>query len=283
MLTRVHLTKLHFTNGAHTIEFELNGQSYTVDARFVLANFGANVLAKLLEQPYEPDATHEGSVLKINMLQQRLPRLRAMQHPVSEAFCGTFHIDEGYDQMKASYEQAAQKRLPHKIPCEMYCHTLTDNSILSPELRARGFHTLTLFALDTPARLFDAENDSVRQEATRKCLDGLNNYLAEPIENCLARARDGEPCLEAKTPLDIEQELGHYRGNIFHRALTFPFAETAETAGTWGVETEFQNVFFCGSSARRGGAVSGIPGHNAAMKVLETLKGLRTVGLTAAA
>jgi phytoene dehydrogenase-like protein len=29
-------------------------------------------------------------------------------------------------------------------------------------------------------------------------------------------------------------------------------------------------VFLCGSSAHRGGAVSGIPGHNAAMKVLET-------------
>jgi len=31
-------------------------------------------------------------------------------------------------------------------------------------------------------------------------------------------------------------------------------------------------VFFCGSSAMRGGAVSGIPGHNAAMKVLEIVK-----------
>jgi len=28
-------------------------------------------------------------------------------------------------------------------------------------------------------------------------------------------------------------------------------------------------VFFCGSSACRGGAVSGIPGHNAAMKILK--------------
>jgi phytoene dehydrogenase-like protein len=154
----------------------------------------------------------------------------------------------------------------------MYCHTLTDNSILSPDLRARGFHTLTLFALDTPARLFDADNDGVRQQATRKCLDGLNNYLDEPIEDCLARAHNGEPCLEAKSPLDIEHELGHYRGNIFHGALTFPFAETSDAVGTWGVETEFPNVFICGSSAHRGGAISGIPGHNAAMKVLEIFK-----------
>jgi phytoene dehydrogenase-like protein len=279
LLTRIRLKQLHFTNGAHSVEFESDEKSHTVDTRFVLINFGTNVLAKFLKKTYRADATHEGSVLKINMLLQRLPRLRASQYPVPDAFCGTFHIDEGYEQMKTSYQQAAQKRLPNKIPCEMYCHTLTDNSILSPELRSRGFHTLTLFGLDTPARLFDADNDSMRQQATRNCLDGLNSYLAEPIEDCLARAHDGEPCLEAKTPLDIEQELGHYRGNIFHSALTFPFAETREAAGTWGVETEFPNVFICGSSARRGGAVSGIPGHNAAMKVLEVLKG--TGNLTA--
>lgn len=280
MLTRIELRKLHFTNGTHSIEFESEEKSNTVDARFVLVNFGQNVLAKLLNKPFPRDNsftghatrnTHEGSVLKLNMLLQRLPRLRASQIPVADAFCGTFHIDEGYEQMNASYQQAAQNRLPDKIPCEMYCHTLTDDSILSPNLRARGFHTLTLFALDTPARLFDADNESARRQATRKCLDGLNNYILDPIQDCLAPSRDGEPCLEAKTPLDIEHELGHYRGNIFHGALTFPFAETAENVGTWGVETEFPNVFICGSSARRGGAVSGIPGHNAAMKVLEII------------
>src|SRR5436190_3610190 len=283
MLTHIRLQQLHFTDGVHSVELESDGQTHTVDARFVLVNFGRNILAKLLKKPYQPDATHEGSVLKINMLLQRLPRLRASQYSVSDAFCGTFHIDEAYEQMKTSYQQAAQNHLPDKIPCEMYCHTLTDSSVLSPDLRARGFHTLTLFALDTPARLFDADNNAVRHEATRKCLDGLNSYLAEPIEDCLARAHNGEPCLEAKTPLDIEQELGHYRGNIFHGALSFPFAETSDAIETWGVETEFPNVFICGASARRGGAVSGIPGHNAAMKVLETLRKTTSVRAKAAA
>ena len=59
-----------------------------------------------------------------------------------------------------------------------------------------------------------------------------------------------------------------YHGNIFQNAPTFPFAERKQQAGTWGVETEYENVFFCGSSALRGGAVSGIPGHNAARAVL---------------
>jgi phytoene dehydrogenase-like protein len=230
-------------------------------------------LAELLGKPYRPDATHEGSVVKINMLVQRLPRLPATGYAAHDAFRGTFHVDEGYEQMTLSHRQAAQMRLPDKVPCEMYCHTLTDDSILSPELRGRGFHTLTLFALDTPWRLFCADNENMRRQAAAKCLGGLNNYLAEPMEDCLARARNGEPCIETKTPVDIERELGHYHGNIFHGALTFPFAANPETVGSWGVETEYPNVFFCGSSAARGGAVSGIPGHNAAMKVLETIRG----------
>ncbi len=273
MLTRVRLKKLHFESDSRSVDFEAGEESHTVDARFVLVNFGANVLAELLGKAYQPDATHEGSVLKINMLLQRLPRLLAGRHSANDAFCGTFHVDEGYEQMKTSWRQAAQNRLPDKVPCEVYCQTLTDDSVLSPELRARGFHTMTLFALDTPWRLFSADNKNMRDLATRKCLDGLNNYLAEPIEDCLARARDGEPCIETKTPVDIENELGHHHGNIFHSALTFPFAESSEGIGSWGVETEYPNVFFCGSSARRGGGVSGIPGHNAAMKVLDTLKG----------
>lgn len=272
MLTRVDLKHLDLAQSAHRIDFECDGKAQSVSGRFVLLNFGANVLTKLRGRTYQPDAIHEGSVLKINMLLHRLPRLRASRHSVADAFCGTFHIDEGYEQMKVSHQQAKEMRLPDKVPCEMYCHTLTDDSILSQELRSRGFHTLTLFALDTPWKLFSADNESASREATRKCLEGLNNYLAEPIEDCLARATDGEPCLETKTPVDIEHELGHYRGNIFQAALTFPFADTAEAVGTWGVETEFANVYFCGSNARRGGGVSGIPGHNAAMKVLETLK-----------
>jgi phytoene dehydrogenase-like protein len=272
MHTRVQLKALDLSARTRTVQFESGDDSHMVEARFVLVNFGRNELNRLLHKPYEPDTTHEGSVLKVNMLLQRLPRLRAPGVSAQDGFSGTFHIDEGYEQMRRSYEQASKMRLPEQVPCEMYCHTLTDASILSPELRARGFHTLTLFALDAPWRLSEQNNAEMRERAMRRCLAGLNAYLAEPIEQCLATARNGEPCLEAKTPVDLEQELGHYRGNIFHAALTFPFAENREAVGSWGVETEFDNVFICGSSARRGGAVSGIPGHNAAIKIFEVLR-----------
>jgi phytoene dehydrogenase-like protein len=268
ILTNVHVNRLNVTGKTRGVEFRVNGKQEAVDARFLLVNFGRNVLAKLTGKLIQPDRTDEGSVFKINMLLSRLPTLKAKKIPATEAFCGTFHSDEGYEQMNVSYDQAADGMLPGKTPCEIYCHTLTDDSILASELREQGFHTMTLFGLDAPWSLFVRANDEMRREAEKKYLASINQWLEEPIESCLALTRDGRPCIESKSPVDIEDALGMYHGNIFHNAPSFPFAERKEQAGTWGVETEYDNVFFCGSSALRGGAVSGIPGHNAAMKVL---------------
>ena len=273
LLTNVHVHALNVSGKTRGVEFQVDGKRDAVEARFLLVNFGRNVLAKFTGRLFQPDRTDEGSVFKINMLLRRLPKLKAKAYPATEAFCGTFHSDEGYQEMNLSYDQASEGRLPEKTPCEIYCHTLTDDSILEPDLRKEGFHTMTLFGLDAPWSLFARDNENVRRDAEKKFLASINQWLEEPIENCLAVARDGRPCIESKSPVDIEDALGMYRGNIFQNAPTWPFAERREQAGTWGVETEYENVFFCGSSALRGGAVSGIPGHNAAMKVLEEIRG----------
>jgi phytoene dehydrogenase-like protein len=271
-LTNVDLVDVDLAGKSKTIRFRADGNEQTVDARFLLVNFGRNVLAKYSGQPYRPDAVDEGSVFKINMLLTRLPKLKAKHYPLEQAWCGTFHCDEGYEQMNASYKQALKGELPDHTPCEIYCHTLTDDSILSPELRGKGFHTMTLFGLDAPYSLFAKDNEMLRKRAERRFLKSVNQWLEEPLEKCLARAADGTLCIESKSPVDIENSLGMYHGNIFHDAPTWPFATQKENVGTWGVETDWENVFLCGSSVQRGGAVSGIPGHNAAMKVLEALQ-----------
>ena len=273
LLTNVDVHALNVTGKTRSVEFRVDGKGDAVEARFLLVNFGRNVLAKFTGRFFQPDRTDEGSMFKINMLLRRLPRLKAKKYPATEAFCGTFHSDEGYEQMNASYDRASEGRLPEKTPCEMYCHTLTDDSVLEPDLRQQGFHTMTLFGLDAPWSLFARDNENMRREAQKRFLGSVNQWLEEPIEDCLAVERDGRPCIESKSPVDIEDALGMYRGNIFQNSPTWPFAERTEQVGTWGVETEYENVFLCGSSALRGGAVSGIPGHNAAMKVLETIKG----------
>ncbi|AGS67780.1 phytoene desaturase family protein [Streptomyces collinus] len=233
-------------------------------ARHVLVNASPRELAALTGDTAPEPA--EGAQLKVNMLLTRLPRLRDPDVDPREAFAGTFHIAEGYQQLATAHAQAAAGELPGAPPSEIYCHSLTDPSILGPDLAGRGYQTLTLFGLHTPARLFAQDNDAVREELLKSTLAQLDAHLAEPLADCLATDADGRPCIEAKTPLDLERDLRLPGGNIFHRALSWPYAQ--EGTGRWGVETGHANVLLCGAGAVRGGGVSGVPGHNAAMAVL---------------
>ena len=249
------------SDGRHA-EVRFDGRAVSCDD--VIAGCAPAVLDRLLGGPADRTLP-EGAQLKVNMLLSRLPRLCDATVPVEDAFAGTFHVNETYGQLAAAHEAALAGSVPSPVPCEIYCHSLTDPSILGPGLAA---HTLTLFALHTPARLFESDHAGTKREALAATLRSLDSVLAEPIEDCILHAPDGSPCIEAKTPLDLDAELALPRGNIFHRDLSWPFAEDDEMAGTWGTETELANVHVGGAGARRGGGVSGIPGRNAAMSIL---------------
>ena len=214
----------------------------------------------------------EGAQLKINMLVSRLPRLKSGIDP-KLAFAGTFHVNESYSQLEAAYQCASAGDMPLPLPLEMYCHTLTDPSILSKELSEKGFHTLTLFGLHTPAKLFDADPEHAKALAKENALASLNQYLLDPIETVLAPCHDGSLAIEVKSPLDLEKDIFLPRGNIFHRDLEFPFLNPdSEDSGKqlWGAETDDPHIYLAGAGARRGGGVSGIAGHNAAMALLSS-------------
>ena len=230
----------------------------TVTSSFVLSNAAPQVLARLRGKT--PPVSLEGSQMKINILLKSLPQLKSGIDP-RLAFAGTFHAQESFAQCESTYLQAKGGAVPEMLPIEMYCHTLTDPSILSADLQAQGYQTLTLFGLHTPAALFDTDNERAKAAALKAALASLNQYLVEPLENVIA-------AIEVKSPLDIEGDVGLPRGNIFHKDLSFPFREDNQQT-RWGVETDDPRIFICGAGAIRGGGVSGIPGHNAAMAVLE--------------
>jgi phytoene dehydrogenase-like protein len=217
----------------------------------------------------------EGAQVKVNLMLRRLPRLRDASVDAAAAFGGTFHINERYSQLEKAHDDALGGGIPNPLPCEIYCHTLADPTILGPELAASGAHTLTVFGLHTPHRLLNAENnDAMRDELQAAVLASLDSVLAEPIEELLLTDANGRPCIETKTTLDIENALQMPGGNIFHGPLSWPFVEDGDPLNTpaqrWGVATRHPRILVCGSGARRGGAVSGLGGHNAAMAVLES-------------
>ncbi|MCC6495849.1 MAG: NAD(P)/FAD-dependent oxidoreductase [Propionibacteriaceae bacterium] len=256
--------------GAEVVWTDDDGREQAVAAAHVLVNTAPRVLAGLLGTEPAGDGP-EGSQLKVNLVLRRLPRLRDPDVDPGVAFAGTFHVNESYEQLATAYTEAADGRIPTLPPAELYCHTLTDPSILGAQLRETGHHTLTLFGLHMPARLFRSDPDGARAAALAATLRSLDSVLGEPIEDCLALDADGHPCIEVRSPVDLEEDIALPGGHIFHRDLQWPWLEAAARtpAERWGVATGHDRVLLCGAGARRGGGVSGIPGRSAAMAVLE--------------
>jgi phytoene dehydrogenase-like protein len=254
-------------------------EAQQIHGKFVLANVSPTELERLtgISDVVPMAQKADGAQVKVNLLLKRLPKLKDQSMDPVAAFGGTFHINETYDQLQSAFEQASSGIIPNPLPCEIYCHSLTDPSILSEELQDQGAQTLTVFALHTPHSLLTGQdNEQMREMLTQAVLDSLNSVLAEPIEDLLLLDANGKPCIEAKTTKDLEDSLRLPGGNIFHGALAWPFVEDNHRldspAARWGVETTQPNLLVCGSGARRGGAVSGIAGHNAAMAVIESLR-----------
>jgi phytoene dehydrogenase-like protein len=261
-----------------TVNYLHFGESKSLKPKFVLANVSPVELEKLTgQQGIVPKAKKmDGSQVKVNLLLKRLPKLKDPSLDPEAAFGGTFHINETYTQLQKAFEQASQGEIPNPLPCEIYCHSLTDPSILSKELQNQGVQTLTVFALHTPHNLLAGKNhEQMRERLKKAVIDSLNSVLAEDIQDLLMKDQNGEPCIEVKTTQDLEDVLRLPGGNIFHGALEWPFLEDDETkltpAQRWGVETTRENLLVCGSGARRGGAVSGIAGHNAAMAIVDLI------------
>jgi phytoene dehydrogenase-like protein len=263
-------------HGAGSGEYD---ELHRVTGARLLANVAPVVLERLLADggsapdvsaaaSAPPAPTPEGAQVKVNLLLSRLPRLRDPAVAPEAAFGGTFHINELLSQLEEGVRSAERGELPSPLPAEIYCHSLTDPSILSPDLQEQGSQTLTVFGLHTPHRL---GADAATLE--RAVLDSLNSVLAESIEPLLLTDAHGRLCIETKTTADLERTLGMPGGNIFHGPLSWPFADDdaplATAAERWGVATEHPRILLCGSGSRRGGAVSGLGGHSAAMAVLE--------------
>jgi phytoene dehydrogenase-like protein len=238
------------------------GDGFEVSAGHVLSGVAPYVLAGLVGDRLPPRPS--GSQLKVNLLVSRLPRLRSGHDP-NVAFAGTFHVNESMSQLEDLHAAASRGEAPFASG-EIYCHTLTDRSILGPDLADTETQTLTYFGLHTPYE--NLPDDAAGEAAYRQVLIALDAYLAEPLEPLILG-------VEHKTPAQVEAELAMPGGNIFHGGIAWPWLEEGEKphspAERWGVSTAHDRVLMCGSGARRGGNVSGISGHHAAHALLETL------------
>jgi phytoene dehydrogenase-like protein len=268
----------HLVTGAEVTAIDPDGRVTYLHAGEERTARGSRVLAGVAPWTLEqlcpgacPGPKPLGAQVKVNLLLRRLPALCDPAVSPAAAFGGTLHVNEGYAQLDAAHAAARTGALPEPLPCEAYCHSLTDPTILSPELAAAGAHTMTVFGLQVPGTASGAA-DAVRARLEQAVLASLRSVLAEPVEDLVLTDGAGRPCIETRTTHDLERTLGMPGGHIFHGDLAWPFLDDGAPRDTaarrWGVATGHPRVLLCGAGAVRGGGVSGLGGHNAAMAAL---------------
>ena len=109
-----------------------------------------------------------------------------------QAFGGTFHINETFSQLDTAYTRAAHGLVPDPLPCEIYCHSSTDPTILSERLRDAGAQTLTVFGLHTPHQLMRAgDPDRMRDNLTSAVLEATAWLSSVWLTGMIAHATTG--------------------------------------------------------------------------------------------
>ena len=205
ILTDVGVSGIRGGDDGAEVTFHDGQQSHTVGARFALADVAPWVLQILLGSPDDPDTKPHGAQLMVDLLVDRLPRLRSGADP-TVAFAATLHLAAELSHLEKAYAEAQSGQVPAPLPGRLDCPSLADPSVLGPG--DEGRHTLSFLAHHTPAALFDgADRADAKQRAVAAVLATVNEYLEEPIESCLARDADGQPCLQARVPQDVEAEL----------------------------------------------------------------------------
>jgi phytoene dehydrogenase-like protein len=136
-------------------------------------------------------------------------------------------------------------------------------SAIDDTLAPPGHHVMSLIGKYYPYKLADGQGwDDIGPSVAEKILATLEMHLPN-----LRRLIVGRQFL---TPLDLERVFGLTEGDIFHGRHDLdqifglrPHPKAAQFA------TPVPGLYLCGSGAHPGGAVSGAPGRNAAMRVIK--------------
>ncbi len=121
-------------------------------------------------------------------------------------------------------------------------------------------HVFSIYAQYAP---YNEKWDDTKEEYTELIFETIRNY-----------APNFKPSKYlALSPLDLERRFGADQGNIFHIDMSIDqIYNLRPIPGMSNYATLIENLYLCGAGTHPGGGVSGIPGYNAAMKILSDIR-----------
>ncbi|MCS7315223.1 MAG: NAD(P)/FAD-dependent oxidoreductase [Bryobacterales bacterium] len=198
----------------------------------------------------------EGTSMKINLALGALPEFRAAPGAPAPHHRATIHICPGVEYLERAWDDAKYGRPSSRPLLELTFPTVYDASLAPP-----AKHIMGIFLQYAPYRLAEGDWDRMRELYAERVLDLIAEYA--PGIHSLVEAR------QVLTPLDLERTFGLTGGNIFHGEMSLDQLFAMRPVAGWArYRTPVRGLYLCGSGVHPGGGVTGIPGYNAARRML---------------
>lgn len=205
------------------------------------------------------------ATFRINVALSELPRFTAAERTVPPA--GTqedAHLGSGIiiapslQYMDHAFAQARLQGYSSAPVIEMLVPSTMDDS-----LAPRGAHVASLFCQHFAPELPDGRPWAMARDAmTSLIFDTVARYAPNFKAALLGHS--------ALTPADLQERFGLTGGDIFHGALSLDQLWAARPAlGYADYRSPIHGLYLCGAGAHPGGGVTGLPGHNAAHRILQ--------------
>jgi len=142
---------------------------------------------------------------------------------------------------------------------------ITIPSLADPSLAPKGCHVISVSASFAPYALKKGW-DNGRSDFEQKVISLIEQYSPGFAAQIVAS--------EVLTPVDIEREYNVTGGHWHHGELMIDQSFMMRPVhGTAQYDTPVEGLFLCGAAAHPGGGITGLPGRNAAKRVLEMTGG----------
>ncbi|MGZ4481780.1 MAG: phytoene desaturase family protein [Gaiellales bacterium] len=201
-----------------------------------------------------------GGAVKINLVVSELPRFTGIgddQYP--GIYAGEFGFCRSIGSLERSWDEAKHGTPSQEPYLDLLCPSVHDPTLVDPGLPG---HVMTLYTQFGP---FAEESwpEGAREAYADRCMEILRRYAPNMTDDTILHR-------EILAPPDMERIFGLLGGNIFHGEQgldQMAFMRPAPALARYA--TPIAGLYLCGSGSHPGGGVTGLPGHNAARRILE--------------
>ncbi len=172
------------------------------------------------------------------------------------ALAGRIQVGSTLDEIEQAFDPVKYGEVPERPFLEITVPSLTD-----PGLAPEGKHVMQVWAQWVPYHLAEGSWDERRDELGEKIVARIAEVapgIAEIIEH-----------RQVLTPKDLEDRYGMTGGSLYHVEPALDQSlYLRPMAGWYQYRTPIENLYLCGPGTHPGGGVTGLPGKNAATRVL---------------